>query len=184
MKRHDKPGKAVTDESQSINGAGEIEECMASQPETVITVRRAAAADRRAALGLISPATGRGRASQTLLRADQGILWVAAEHGDQGESLVGLLLATAQVDAEIEEVAGYIHELLVHPAARRRGVAMSLLEAAERYFLDECQFSSVLVTTSFDNDAAIQLYRSRGYSLSQARLAKRRQGAGGAGGAQ
>jgi ribosomal protein S18 acetylase RimI-like enzyme len=56
---------------------------------------------------------------------------------------------------------------------------MELLDAAERYFLDECAFSTVLVTTSFDNDAAIHLYRSRGYSLSQARLAKRRGGANG-----
>lgn len=59
---------------------------------------------------------------------------------------------------------------------------MSLLEAAERYFLDECHFNSVLVITSFDNDAAIQLYRSRGYALSQARLAKRRVGRNGGGG--
>lgn len=152
---------------------------MTPHDETPITVRRAAADDRSAALELISPATGRGRASQTLLRAEQGILWVAVEHGEQGETLVGLLLATAQVDAEAEEVAGYIHELLVHPAFRRRGVAMELLDAAERYFLDECGFSTVLVTTSFDNDAAIRLYRSRGYSLSQARLAKRRNGENG-----
>jgi ribosomal protein S18 acetylase RimI-like enzyme len=156
---------------------------MAAREEAPIIVRRAADEDRAAALELISPATGRGRASQTLLRAHQGILWVAVEREERGETLVGLLLATAQVDAEAEEVAGYIHELLVHPAFRRRGVAMELLDAAERYFLDECAFRTVLVTTSFDNDAAIRLYRSRGYSLSQARLAKRRGGASGASGA-
>lgn len=147
---------------------------MTARDETPIIVRRASAEDRFAALDLISPATGRGRASQTLLRAEQGILWVAVERHEERESLVGLLLATAQVDAEAEEVAGYIHELLVHPAFRRRGVAMELLDAAERYFLEECAFGAMLVTTSFDNDAAIQLYRSRGYSVSQARLAKRR----------
>lgn len=147
---------------------------MTAREETPIIVRRAAADDRIAALELISPATGRGRASQTLLRAEQGILWVAVEREERGETLVGLLLATAQVDAEAEEVVGYIHELLVHPAFRRRGVAMELLDAAERYFLDECAFNTVLVITSYDNDAAIGLYRSRGYTLSQARLAKRR----------
>ncbi len=152
---------------------------MTAREETPILVRRAAPGDRAAALELISPATGRGRASQTLLRADQGLLWVAVEREAHGETLVGLLLATAQVDAEAEEVAGYIHELLVHPAFRRRGVAMELLDAAERYFLDECGFGSVLVITSFDNDAAIHLYRSRGYTLSQARLAKRRNNATG-----
>ncbi|HEX5571826.1 MAG TPA: N-acetyltransferase [Ktedonobacterales bacterium] len=151
---------------------------MTTQPEPPLIVRRATSDDRRAALSLISPSSGRGRASLSLLRAQQGILWVAVERaggaaaGD--ETLVGLLLATAQVDAEEETVVGYIHELLVHPAYRRRGVAMELLDAAERYFLVECAFGMVSVTTSFDNDAAIRLYRSRGYSLSQARLAKRR----------
>ena len=140
-------------------------------------MRRATSDDRRAALSLISPSSGRGRASLSLLRAQQGILWVAVERPSGAaadETLVGLLLATAQVEAEEETVVGYIHELLVHPAYRRRGVAMELLDAAERYFLVECAFGMVSVTTSFDNDAAIRLYRSRGYSLSQARLAKRR----------
>jgi ribosomal protein S18 acetylase RimI-like enzyme len=136
-------------------------------------VRPATAEDRAAALALISDAAPRGRASLALLRAHQGILWVAVEDAAQRESLVGLLLATAQINAEDEVVVGYIHELLVHPAYRRRGVAMELLDAAERYFLDECAFSEVSVTTSFDNDAAIRIYRSRGYALSQARLTKR-----------
>ena len=153
---------------------------MTTQPEAPILVRPATSDDRAAALDLISPSSGRGRASLALLRAQQGILWVAveqatpAEPGEPNERLVGLLLATAQIDAEVEEVVGYIHELLVHPAFRRRGVAMELLDAAERYFLVECAFGMVSVTTSFDNDAAIRIYRSRGYSLSQARLAKRR----------
>ena len=150
---------------------------MATHEETVITVRRASASDRAAALELISPASGRGRASQARLRAHQGILWVAVERDAREETLAGILLATAQVDADAEEVAGYIHELLVRPDARRRGVAMELLDAAERYFLEECHFSVMLVTTSFDNEAAIGLYRSRGYALSQARLAKRRESA-------
>ncbi len=148
---------------------------MTTQPEAPLLVRPATSDDRTAALALISPASGRGRASLALLRAQQGILWVAVEHSADGEALVGLLLATAQVDAEEETVVGYIHELLVHPAYRRRGVAMELLDAAERYFLVECEFGKVSVTTSFDNDAAIRIYRSRGYSLSQARLAKRRE---------
>lgn len=146
-----------------------------TQPEAPIQVRLGTREDSAAALDLISPTTGRGRASQTLLRAGQGILWVAAEQAPgRGEALVGLLLGTAQIDAEAEAVVGYIHELLVHPAYRRRGVAMELLSAAERYFLVECGFGLVSVTTSYDNDAAIRLYRSRGYSLAQARLTLRR----------
>lgn len=148
---------------------------MTTVPETPLIVRPALPDDRTAALDLISPSAGRGRASLALLRAGQGILWVAVTRAsDDRETLVGLLLATAQIDPEAELVVGYIHELLVHPAYRRRGVAMELLDAAERYFLVECGFSVVSVTTSFDNDAAIHLYRSRGYALSQAHLTKRR----------
>ncbi len=165
---------------------------MTTQPEAPLIVRPATSDDRSAALALISPAAGRGRASLALLRAQQGILWVAVEQRTAGEAageaagetLVGLLLATAQIDAEEETVVGYIHELLVHPAYRRRGVAMELLDAAEHYFLVECAFGMVSVTTSFDNDAAIRIYRSRGYSLSQARLAKRRAEAAPADGAE
>jgi ribosomal protein S18 acetylase RimI-like enzyme len=163
-----------------------------TQPEAPLIVRPATSDDRSAALALISPAAGRGRASLALLRAQQGILWVAVEQQAAGdatgnaasETLVGLLLATAQIDAEEETVVGYIHELLVHPAYRRRGVAMELLDAAEHYFLVECAFGRVSVTTSFDNDAAIRIYRSRGYSLSQARLAKRREDVAPADGAE
>ncbi len=148
---------------------------MTTQPEAPVVARWATSEDREAALALISPSTARGRASLSLLRAHQGILWVAVEQGQERESLVGLLLATAQLDAEDEVVVGYIHELLVHPAYRRRGVAGELLDAAERYFLVECGFGVVTVTTSFDNDAAIRIYRSRGYGISQARLTKRRE---------
>ncbi|HLY31383.1 MAG TPA: N-acetyltransferase [Ktedonobacterales bacterium] len=149
-----------------------------------IVVRRATEHDRVAALGLIAPAASRGRASLALLRAGQGMLWVAVEAPTQDakeEKLVGLLLAAAQIDPETEELVGYIHELLVHPAYRRRGVAMNLLDAAERALLVEGEFSLVYVVTSFENDAAVRLYRSRGYSLSQARFVRRRDSAARAG---
>ncbi len=167
---------------------------METIPEAPISVRAATDADRVAAMGLIAPSAARGRGSRALLRAGQGMLWVAVERGDsagapgveqpnaherettpdQAEKLVGLLLAAAQIEPETGELVGYIHELLVHPAYRRRGVAMSLLDAAERGMLVDGEFSLVYVLTSFDNQAALRLYRSRGYSLSQARLARRR----------
>lgn len=140
--------------------------------ETPITVRAASEADRATAMTLLSPGTPRGRISLALLRAGQGLLWVAVE-GEE-EQPVGLLLATVQVGAEGDELVGYIQELLVHPAYRRLGVAMHLLDAAERHFLDEQGFDCIALATSPDNDAALRLYRSRGYTLSQVRLSKRR----------
>jgi len=149
---------------------------MGTARETPITVRAASEADRATAMTLLSPGTPRGRISLALLRAGQGLLWVAVEGEGEGEEEqpVGLLLATVQVGAEGDELVGYIQELLVHPAYRRLGVAMHLLDAAERYFLDEHGFDSVALATSPDNDAALRLYRSRGYALSQVRLSKRR----------
>ncbi len=61
---------------------------------------------------------------------------------------MGLLLATVQVGNEGEALVGYIQELLVHPAYRRLGVAMHLLDAAERYFLDEHAFDRIELATS------------------------------------
>jgi ribosomal protein S18 acetylase RimI-like enzyme len=143
--------------------------------ERPISVRLATDTDRIAARASIPSATARGRASLALLKTGQGLLWVAVEGtGDEEETLVGLLLATAQVQPEREELVGYIHELLVHPASRRRGVAMHLLDAAERFFLEEHAFANVELTTSPDNEAALQLYRSRGYTISSVRFSKQR----------
>jgi ribosomal protein S18 acetylase RimI-like enzyme len=142
--------------------------------EQPIRVRLATEADRSAARASVPTATARGRASLALLSTGQGLLWVAVEGTGEQEILVGLLLATAQVQPEREELVGYIHELLVHPASRRRGVAMHLLDAAERFFLEEHLFAYVELTTSPDNEAALQLYRSRGYAISSVRFSKQR----------
>ena len=148
---------------------------MTTVSERPISVRLATDADRIAARTSIPSATARGRASLALLKTGQGLLWVAVEGtGDEEEMLVGLLLATAQVQPEREELVGYIHELLVHPASRRRGVAMHLLDAAEHFFLEEHAFATVELTTSPDNEAALQLYRSRGYTISSVRFSKQR----------
>ncbi len=145
---------------------------MGAPRDSVITVRRATDADRERARAFIPPTTPRGRASQVLLKTGQGLLWVAVESAGEDEQLVGLLLATVQIDAETEEPIGYIQELLVHPAYRRLGAAMHLLDAAERYFLDEQRFSVISLATSPDNEAALRLYRSRGYTVNQVRLSK------------
>ena len=143
--------------------------------ERPINVRLATETDRAAARASIPSTTARGRASLALLSAGQGLLWVAVEGDGAQEMLVGLLLATAQVQPERENLVGYIHELLVHPASRRRGVAMHLLDAAERFFLTEHDFACVELTTSPDNEAALQLYRSRGYTISSVRFSKLRE---------
>jgi ribosomal protein S18 acetylase RimI-like enzyme len=147
---------------------------MATAEEAPIIVREATEADRTAARAFIPPTIPRGRVSLALLGTAMGLLWVAVERSGDEEQLVGLLLATAQIAPESDELNGCIQELLVHPAYRRRGVAMHLLDAAERYFLTEAAFAGITLVTSPDNEAALRLYRSRGYTISSVRISKRR----------
>lgn len=165
---------------------------MGSSREPAITVRTASPEDRATATALIASGSTRAPLSLSLLRTGQGLLWVAVERqpaettteqtervGDvtsqqMPEQLVGLLLAMVQVGPEGDTLIGYIQELLVHPAYRRLGVAMHLLDAAERYFLDERAFDRIELATSPENDAALRLYRSRGYTVQQVRISKAR----------
>jgi ribosomal protein S18 acetylase RimI-like enzyme len=147
---------------------------MTTAREMAIAVRDGGDADRALASTLVSPTTARGRTSLAMLQEGRGRLWVAAVRDEVAEQLVGLLLADTQTDAETGEPVGYIQELLVHPAYRRRGVAMHLLDAAERYFFVEHGFGAVTLVTTPENEGALRLYRSRGYGVDQVRLRKRR----------
>ncbi|HEV2235151.1 MAG TPA: N-acetyltransferase [Ktedonobacterales bacterium] len=146
---------------------------MAATRETPIVVRDAVAADHELAQSLIAPATARGRTSLAMLREGRGHLWVAVTTEQGSERIVGLLLADTQMDADLGEPAGYIQELLVHPAYRRRGVAMHLLDAAERHYFSALGLGAVMLVTTPENEGAIRLYRSRGYGMDQVRLRKR-----------
>ncbi len=147
---------------------------MTAAREMAIGVRDGGDADRALASTLVSSTTARGRTSLAMLQEGRGRLWVAAVRDDVAEQLVGLLLADTQTDAETGEPVGYIQELLVHPAYRRRGVAMHLLDAAERHFFEGRGFGAVTLVTTPENEGALRLYRSRGYGVDQVRLRKRR----------
>ena len=127
---------------------------MTSARETIIRVYEGGKDDRARAATLVQPASARGRTSLAMLREGRGRMWVAVEQGDDSEELVGLLLGDTQTDPETGLLVGYIQELLVHPAYRRRGVAMHLLDAAERYYFEECGYHAVSLVTSPDNEGA------------------------------
>ncbi|HEY7782402.1 MAG TPA: N-acetyltransferase [Ktedonobacterales bacterium] len=175
---------------------------MTTAREAPILVRPGAEAERARARVLVAPSTARGRTSLAMLHEGRGLFWVAVCHdadadtvpgpagldasdaagpiGDDAadagcaERLVGILLADLQPDPETGEPVGYIQELLVHPAYRRRGVAMHLLDAAERHFLGDQRCAGMMLITTPENDAALRLYRSRGYGVDQVRLRKPR----------
>lgn len=147
---------------------------MTSARETAIHVYEGGEDDRARAATLVQPASARGRTSLAMLREGRGRLWIAVERDGESEELVGLLLGDTQTDPETDQQVGYIQELLVHPAYRRRGVAMHLLDAAERHYFEECGYPAVTLVTTPDNEGAVRLYRSRGYGVDQVRLRKRR----------
>ena len=64
---------------------------------------------------------------------------------------------------------GYIQRLAVDPAARRRGHARHLVNDALTW-LSRKSVETVLVNTAHDNDAALDLYRSIGFSTVDASL--------------
>lgn len=147
---------------------------MAATREAPILVRDAVESDHVLAGTLVSPATARGRISLAMLQEGRGRLWVAITEDQGAEQIVGLLLADTQPDAETGELVGYIQELLVHPAYRRRGVAMHLLDAAEQFYFAEMNLGAITLVTTPENEGALRLYRSRGYGMDQVRLRKRR----------
>jgi ribosomal protein S18 acetylase RimI-like enzyme len=147
---------------------------MAAASEAPISVRDARDEDRQLAATLLTPDSPRGRTSLRMLSEGQGHLWIAVAREPEGERIVGVLLADTRPDAESGEQVGYIQELLVHPAYRRRGVAMHLLDAAEAGFFADPATAAATLITSPENEGALRLYRSRGYTVDQVRLRKRR----------
>jgi ribosomal protein S18 acetylase RimI-like enzyme len=51
---------------------------------------------------------------------------------------------------------------------------MHLLDAAEAYFFQMAGSTAMTLVTTPENEGALRLYRSRGYSIDQVRLRKRR----------
>ena len=147
---------------------------MTAASEAPITVRDARSEDRQLAATLLTPDSPRGRTSLRMLAEGRGRLWVAAAREAEGERIVGVLLADTRADAETGDRQGYIQELLVHPAYRRRGVAMHLLDAAEADFFADPATAAATLVTSPENEGALRLYRSRGYTVDEVRLRKRR----------
>ena len=57
---------------------------------------------------------------------------------------------------------GYITNVAVHPAYRRRGVATALLEQLEKY-AESHDMSRITLEVRASNDKAIALYKKMGY---------------------
>ncbi|HWM11509.1 MAG TPA: GNAT family N-acetyltransferase [Solirubrobacteraceae bacterium] len=85
-------------------------------------------------------------------------------------ALLRHLRAAGHVSPHPPERALYVDALAVAPAFRRRGVASSLLAAAEDAALAE-GFDAVALDTGLHNDAARSLYEAAGYRQREVRRA-------------
>ena len=146
-------------------------------PET-LTVRRAAAADVPAVLALIRRvvpqmhATGNFQWSadypdETVFQRDieQQQLWVAELDG----TVAGVAALTtdqdeeyAQADWDATETALVTHRLAVDPAAQGKGVALALMEQAEKQAVAQ-GLRALRVDTNSENAATQRLFPKLGY---------------------
>jgi ribosomal protein S18 acetylase RimI-like enzyme len=96
----------------------------------------------------------------TQLQRDDAVVFVA-EHG---RLVVGYVYAGIEPQSwkELRDQAGFIHDVYVDAAARRRGVATALLESAARW-LAERGMPRIVLWTAAPNEAARRLFERLGF---------------------
>ncbi len=97
-------------------------------------------------------------ALSTVLGLSHARFFVAEEAGGTAARLVGYVVALVMSDD------GEIADLAVHPAARRSGVGALLLTRAEEEAA-RCGVRAMYLEVRASNEAALGLYRSRGFEV-------------------
>jgi ribosomal protein S18 acetylase RimI-like enzyme len=109
--------------------------------------------------------SGYARFLGTQLQASDTLLMVA-EHAaaDGSTEIVGYVYAGIEPLSwkELRDEAGFVHDLLVAPAARQTGVGQRLLDAAIDW-LREQGMPRVVLWTATPNDSARRLFEGRGF---------------------
>ena len=149
-----------------------------SPPAASITVRRATVADLPALLTLVQRVVPLMRASgnlqwaadypnEAVFRTDieRNHLWVAELAG----AIAGVAALTqdqdaeyAQADWDVTEPALVTHRLAVDPAARGQGVALALMQQAEKQAVAQ-HLKALRVDTNSENAATQRLFPKLGY---------------------
>jgi ribosomal protein S18 acetylase RimI-like enzyme len=96
----------------------------------------------------------------TQLQRDDAVVFVAEHEGQ----VVGYVYAGIEPQSwkELRDEAGFIHDVYVDAAARRRGVATALLESAARW-LAERGMPRIVLWTAAPNEAARRLFERLGF---------------------
>ena len=90
------------------------------------------------------------------------IMDATPQHRSRSVHLDGHMVAFS-ISGRADRV-GYIQRLAVDPSARRRGLASTLLDDAERWMARR-DVARVMVNTASNNQAALALYESMGFEL-------------------
>jgi ribosomal protein S18 acetylase RimI-like enzyme len=109
--------------------------------------------------------SGYGRFLGSQLQASDTRLMVAEQTAADGSTeIVGYVYAGIEPLSwkELRDEAGFVHDLLVAPAARHTGVGQRLLDAAIDW-LREQGMPRVVLWTATPNDSARRLFEGRGF---------------------
>src|SRR5687767_197865 len=101
----------------------------------------------------------------TQLKATDTLLMVAEQPApDASAEIVGYVYAGIEPLSwkELRDEAGFVHDLLVRPAARHTGVGQRLLDSAIEW-LREQGMPRVVLWTASPNDSARRLFEGRGF---------------------
>lgn len=94
-----------------------------------------------------------------LLKAKSLVLVVSAEESAE-DNIIGSMVILLR-----EHIAhARIYSLNVHPSYRRRGLGSSLMDSALGFLKDK-GFKKITLETGMNNTAALNLYKSKGFSV-------------------
>jgi ribosomal protein S18 acetylase RimI-like enzyme len=103
------------------------------------------------------------------------VIFVAEASGPPPRELLGYVYAGLEPQSwkELRDPAGFIHDVVVDPAARRQGVATGLLEAAAAW-LEEQGAPRVMLWTAEQNPEAQRLFARLGFRRTMIEMTRER----------
>jgi ribosomal protein S18 acetylase RimI-like enzyme len=103
------------------------------------------------------------------------VIFVAEAPGAPPRELLGYVYAGLEPQSwkELRDPAGFIHDVVVDPAARRQGVATGLLEAAAAW-LEEQGAPRVMLWTAEQNPVAQRLFARLGFRRTMIEMTRER----------
>ena len=123
-------------------------------------MRQHHAADPRRFILTEHPEKGYGRFLAAMLGNSEFLVLAAEDDG----AVIGYLLAGIEPVSwrDLRGPCGYVHDVYVDPATRRRGVGRALMSEALAWIRSKGQ-SQVVLTTMWANEAAQRLFESVGF---------------------